>query len=155
VRVNWQARKTQAKTCVFPANLVFITEPAAASAAATTTAATVAASSAATPAAIAAPAAAREAPAPAALAYLRTGLIHVEGARTKLRSVDAVDCLFGFFVVRHFYKAKASRLASITVFQNRNVIDLSESCKSLPKLIFRDVEIQIAYINILHAILLK
>jgi len=45
-------------------------------------------------------------------------------------------------------------LAGIAVFQNSDVFDLPVSCKSLPKLIFTDVKIQIAYINILHAILL-
>ncbi len=116
--VNWQSRGDASPACVSRVNLVFVAETtaAAAPAAATTAAPTVAASSAAASATIAAATAAREASASAALTYLRTGFVHVERARTKLRSVDAVDCLFGFFVVRHFYKAKASRLASITVF---------------------------------------
>jgi hypothetical protein len=71
-----------------------------------------------------------------------------------LVSVHRADRLFGFFVICHFHKTKAARLTGIAVFQNSNVFDLPVSCKSLPKLIFTDVKIQITYINILHAILL-
>ena len=89
-----------------------------------------------------------------ALAHFGPGFIDVEYTRAQLRSVDSTDGLFGFLVVRHFNKAKASRLASITVFKNRNVIDLPISGKGLSKLVFTDVEIQISYIDVLHASLL-
>ena len=52
----------------------------------------------------------------AAFAHFRTGFVHIQHSRTKLGSVDSVDGLLGLLVVRHFYKAKTSRLASITVF---------------------------------------
>jgi hypothetical protein len=71
-----------------------------------------------------------------------------------LVSVHRADGFFRFFIVRHLYKSKAARLTGIAVFQNSDIFDLPVSCKSLPKFIFTDVKIQIAYINILHAILL-
>jgi hypothetical protein len=71
-----------------------------------------------------------------------------------LVSVHRADGFFCFLVVCHFHKAKASWLAGIAVFQNSDVFDLPVSCKSLPEFIFSDVKIQIAYIDILHAILL-
>ena len=80
--------------------------------------------------------------------------IHVQRARSQLVAVHRADRFFGFFVICHFYKTKTARLTCIAVFQNSDVFDLPVSCKSLPKLIFTDVKIQIAYINILHAILL-
>ena len=80
--------------------------------------------------------------------------IHVQRARSQLVSVHRADGFFCFFIICHFHKTKATWLSGIAVFQNRNVFDLPVSCKSLPKLIFTDVKIQIAYINILHAILL-
>jgi hypothetical protein len=80
--------------------------------------------------------------------------IHVQRARSQLVSVHCADRFFCFFVICHFHKTEAAWLAGIAVFQNSNVFDLPVSCKSLPKLIFTDVKIQIAYINILHAILL-
>jgi hypothetical protein len=90
-----------------------------------------------------------------ALADLGPGFVYVESAGSELASVDRIDGLLGFLIVGHFYKAETSRLACITVFEYRNVIDLPVSCKSLSKFVFTDVEIQIAYINILHAILLR
>ena len=80
--------------------------------------------------------------------------IHIQRARSQLVSVHRADGFFGFFVICHFHEPKAAWLSGIAVFQNCNVFDLPVSCKSLPKLIFTDVKIQIAYINILHAILL-
>jgi hypothetical protein len=80
--------------------------------------------------------------------------IHVQRARSQLVSVHRADRFFSFFVICHFHKAKAARLPGIAVFQNSDIFDLPVRCKSLPKLIFTDVKIQIAYINILHAILL-
>jgi len=82
------------------------------------------------------------------------GFIHVQSARSQLVSVHRADSFFCFFVVCHLHKAKASWLAGIAVFQNSDIFDLPVSCKSLPEFIFTDVKIQIAYINILHAILL-
>ena len=131
--------------------------------AATTTAATIAASSPATATtaaktSTAAPAkssATTAAPkSPTAAAGFGAGFIHVQRARSQLISVHRADGFFCFFVICHFHKTKAAWLSGIAVFQNRNVFDLPVSCKSLPKLIFTDVKIQIAYINILHAILL-
>lgn len=84
----------------------------------------------------------------------RACFIHVQRARSQLVSVHRADGFFCFFVICHFHKAKAARLSGIAVFQNSDIFDLPVSCKSLPKLIFTDVKIQIAYINILHAILL-
>ena len=82
------------------------------------------------------------------------GFIHVQRARSQLISIHRADGFFCFFVICHFHKTKSAWLSCIAVFQNSNVFDLPVSCKSLPKLIFTDVKIQIAYINILHAILL-
>src|ERR1044071_7122162 len=82
------------------------------------------------------------------------GFIHVQSARSQLVSVHRADSFFCFLVVCHLHKAKTSWLAGIAVFQNSDVFDLPVSCKSLPEFIFTDVKIQIAYINILHAILL-
>lgn len=90
----------------------------------------------------------------ASAASFGPGFIYVQSARSQLVSVHRADGFFCFLIVCHLYKAKASRLAGIAVFQNRHVIDLPVSCKSLPKFIFTDVKIQIAYIDILHAILL-
>ncbi len=84
----------------------------------------------------------------------RSGFIHVQRARSQLVSIHRADSFFCFFVICHFHKAEASRLSCIAVFQNSDIFDLPVRCKSLPKLIFTDVKIQIAYINILHAILL-
>ena len=132
-------------------------------AAATTTAAIAASSSTATTAAKTASASATAAKASASTAAPKSPttaagfgacFIHVQRARSQLISVHRADGFFCFFVICHFHKTKAAWLSGIAVFQNRNVFDLPVSCKSLPKLIFTDVKIQIAYINILHAILL-
>src|SRR5262249_11135599 len=101
--------------------------------------------------AIASAAAAKAAP----FAHLGASFVDVKSTRSKLGSIHSVDCFLGFFVVRHFNKAKASRLASITVFQNRNVVDLPVCSKALPKFVFGNIEIQITYIDVLHAILLR
>jgi hypothetical protein len=138
--------------------------PPTAAAAAATAAAAIAASSAATTATAktaAAPATAAKpsastaaAKSPPAASGFRACFIHVQRARSQLISVHCADGFFCFFVICHFHKTEAAWLSGIAVFQNRNVFDLPVSCKSLPKLIFTDVKIQIAYINILHAILL-
>jgi hypothetical protein len=122
----------------------------------TTTAASATTAIAATTTAAAAKAAASTTATKAASAASGFGscFIHVQRARSQLVSIHRADRFFCFFVVCHFHKTKASRLAGIAVFQNSYVFDLPVSCKSLPKLIFTDVKIQIAYINILHAILL-
>jgi hypothetical protein len=129
-----------------------------AEAAATATAATTAAAIAATPASTttAVPAATTTAAKASATtaAGFGPGFIHVQSARSQLVSVHRANGFFCFLVVCHLHKAKASWLAGIAVFQNSHVFDLPVSCKSLPEFIFTDVKIQIAYINILHAILL-
>jgi hypothetical protein len=131
--------------------LVFA-ETAATTAAATTTAA-IAATAAATATAktAATPAATKTAAAPAGLG---PGFIHIESARSQLVSIHRADGFFRLFIVGHLNKTKAARLAGIAVLQNSDVFDLPVSCKSLPKFIFCNVEIQITYIDILHAILL-
>lgn len=139
----------------FFTSLVFAEAAAATATAATTTAAIAAATSstATTAAKTAATTTATKASAATAAGF-GPGFIHVQSARSQLVSVHRADSFFCFFVVCHFHKAKASWLAGIAVFQNSHVFDLPVSCKSLPEFIFGDVKIQIAYINILHAILL-
>src|SRR6476646_7817644 len=100
------------------------------------------------------PAATTATEAAASAAGFGPGFIHVQSARSQLVSVHRADGFFCFLVVCHLHKAKASWLAGIAVFQNSDVFDLPVRCKSVPELIFTDVKIQIAYINILHAILL-
>jgi hypothetical protein len=131
--------------------LVFA-EAAAAATAATTAAAIAATPASTTTAAIPATTAATK-PAASAAGF-GPGFIHVQSARSQLVSVHRADGFFCFLVVCHFHKAKSSWLAGISVFQNSDVFDLPVSCKSLPEFIFTDVKIQIAYIDILHAILL-
>src|SRR5579864_2608440 len=133
--------------------LVFA-EAAATATAATTSAAAIAATSTTTTAATAISTSATAAKSTASAAGFGPGLVHVQSARSQLVSVHRADGFFGFFVVCHLHKAKASWLAGIAVFQNSHVFHLPVSCKSLPEFIFTDVKIQIAYINILHAILL-
>jgi hypothetical protein len=134
-------------------------------AAATTTATAIAASPTASTAAAAKSAAATAAATESTTASTATesataatgfgpGFIHVQRARAELVSVHRADRFFGFLIICHLHKTKAARLAGIAVFQNSDVFDLPVRCKSLPKFIFTDVKIQIAYINILHAILL-
>jgi hypothetical protein len=132
--------------------LVFAEAAATATAATTTSAAIAATPTASAATAISASAAATKSTASAA--GFGPGFIYVQSARSQLVSVHRADSFFCFFVVCHFHKAKASWLAGIAVFQNSDVFDLPVSCKSLPEFIFTDVKIQIAYINILHAILL-
>ena len=92
-----------------------------------------------------------EAAASAAGAFgLRTSFVHVERARSKLHSVAASDGFFGFFVVRHLDKAEAARLAGVAVFEDGNVVHLAVSRKGLSQLVFGDVEIQIADVNVFH-----
>ncbi len=125
---------------------------AAAIAASSTTAATTTAKPATAATAKASASTATKSSAPAARFW--SSFIHVQRARSQLVSVHRADGFFGFFVICHFHEPKAAWLSGIAVFQHCNVFDLPVSCKSLPKLIFTDVKIQIAYINILHAILL-
>jgi hypothetical protein len=157
VSVSQQNEKTQAGTCVFLVETVLV------SASAATTAAAIAASSPAAATTAAKPASAAPAKPSAATAATKSSttaagfracFIHVQRARPQLISIHRADGFFCFFVICHFHETEAAWLSGIAVFQNRNVFDLPVSCKSLPKLIFTDVKIQIAYINILHAILL-
>jgi hypothetical protein len=124
----------------------------AASSSATTTAA-IASTTAATAKAATATTTATKAASTAASGF-RSRFIHIQRARSQLVSVHRADGFFSFFIICHFHKTKAAWLSGIAVFQNSNVFDLPVSCKSLPKLIFTDVKIQVSYINILHAILL-
>jgi hypothetical protein len=126
----------------------------AASTAAAATAAAAAIPATAPSAATAKPASATTTKSTTAAAGFGPGFIHVQSARPQLISVHRADGFFCFFVVCHLHKAKASWLAGIAVFQNSDVFDLPVSCKSLPKFIFTDVKIQVAYVDILHAILL-
>jgi hypothetical protein len=121
-------------------------------AASSPTAATAAKTASATTAKSSATAAATKSPTTAA--GFGACFIHVQRARPQLISIHCADGFFCFFVICHFHETEAAWLSGIAVFQNCNVFDLPVSCKSLPKLIFTDVKIQIAYINILHAILL-
>lgn len=104
------------------------------------------------PAAIPEPAASAKA---SAAVFLGTCLVHVYRAGTQLRSIHAVNGLFGLFIIGHLHKPEASRLASVTIFQNSNVVDLAVSAKRLAKLVFSYFEIQISYVDILHAVLLR
>lgn len=107
--------------------------------------------SASAPPAASAAASAPAKPAPTAGAgarFFRTCFIHVQRARTKLRSVHAVDCFLCFLVIGHLHKPESSRLAGITVFQNGNVVYLAISGKCLAQFVFSDFEIEISYVDI-------
>jgi hypothetical protein len=127
---------------------------AASSAAATTTASTIPATTTAAASTKAAATASTAAKASTTAAGFRPCFIHVQRARSQLVSVHRADRFFGFLVICHLHKTETAWLAGIAVFQNSDVFDLPVRCKSLPKFIFTNVKIQIAYINILHAILL-
>src|SRR5258708_31188065 len=81
---------------------------------------------------------------------LRASFVHVESTRPKLHSVAAADGFFGLCVVCHLDKAEAARLAAIAVLENGDVIHLAVSSKCLSQLVFGDVEIQIADVNVFH-----
>jgi hypothetical protein len=125
-----------------------------ATASATVSASATAATTTAAAAKSAATAAAPKSTTAATAAGFRACFIHVERARPQLISIHRTDGFFCLFIVGHLYKTKTAWLSGIAVFQNSDIFDLPVSCKSLPKFIFTDVKIQIAYINILHAILL-
>ena len=145
-------QRRRPRACVFTLKVLVFAESAAAAATAATTTAIAAASPAAPAAAKASASTAAEASASAA--GLGPGFIYVESARSQLVSVHCADGLFRLFIVGHLHKTKAARLAGVPVLQNSYVFNLPVSCESLPKFIFTDVEIQITYIDILHAILL-
>ncbi len=121
------------------------------SAAATATAAAAISASAAASATI--KTTATTAAAKAAAARLGPRFIHVESARAELITVHGVDGLFCLFIAGHLHKGKSAWLPRVAVRHDRYLIDLPVSCKSLPKFIFTDVEIQIAYINVFHIVL--
>jgi hypothetical protein len=70
-----------------------------------------------------------------------------------LVAIHSADGFFRFLVVGHFHESESPWLSCVTVCYNRHLIDLPVRCKSLPKFFFTDVEIQIAYVNVLHIIL--
>src|SRR5438270_1106241 len=133
-------------------NLVFAEASATAAASAATTT-TVSATASATSSAPAKAAASSASTTKSAATRLGPRFIHVKGARPQLIAVHGVDGLVRLLVVGHLHKGEPTRLPRVTVRHDRYLIDLPVSCKSLSKFFFTDVEIQIAYVNVLHIIL--
>jgi hypothetical protein len=90
----------------------------------------------------------------AASGLSRSRFIHVKRAASKLCAIHTLNGPFCFFIVRHFHKSKAPRLASITVFEDGDIIDLAIGPKGLAQFVFRHFEVEIAYIDVFHAFLL-
>jgi hypothetical protein len=80
-----------------------------------------------------------------------TGLVYVQRAPAGLRAIQRRDGLLAIFVAGHFYKAEAARAAGVAVSQNTHAIDLPERLEQLPQIVFRCVEVQIAYENVFQA----
>jgi hypothetical protein len=87
--------------------------------------------------------------------FLGTGFVYVESARADLGSVHSADRFISFLVIGHFHKSKTSRLACITVLQNRHVLYLAISRKCLAEFVFGNFEVQVSYVDILHEVLLR
>jgi lysozyme family protein len=68
-----------------------------------------------------------------------------------LRSVQRSDRFLSIFIAGHFHKAETARASSIAVRHNADPVHLSERFKHLPQFVFRCVEAQISYKNILQA----
>src|SRR5437016_5539341 len=84
---------------------------------------------------------------------LGPGLVDVNVAIAKRGPIGSGNRLCGLLIVGHFHKGKTARLAGIAIAHNGHIIYLSISFESCPEIIFTDVVIEIAYINILHSFL--
>jgi hypothetical protein len=82
---------------------------------------------------------------------LGPGLVDVERSSSNLRAVQRGDGFFSFFVVGHFHKTEPARTAGVTVGQDADAVDLPIGLENLPEFVFRGIEIQVPYKDILHA----
>jgi hypothetical protein len=67
-----------------------------------------------------------------------------------LGAVYSGDCLFAFFGIGHLDEAEAARPARIAIGHDAYAIHLPVCGEQLTQIIFRRIEIQVAYKNILH-----
>jgi hypothetical protein len=80
----------------------------------------------------------------------RTSLIYVQRPAAQLRAVDGRNCLIPLFRAGHFHEAEAPRSASIAVGHNADSVHLSVCLEHLAQVVFRRVEIKVAYEDVLQ-----
>jgi len=92
----------------------------------------------------------------AALAIgFRTSFIDIDGSSTKVSAVKGGDGSVGFFGVRHFNKAKASRAARIPIGDNTDPFHGSVIFKQGAKRFFRRPKTEVSYKYIFHVFTLR
>src|SRR5258706_436503 len=92
----------------------------------------------------------------AALAIgFRTSFIDIDRSSTKVSAVKGRDGSFGFFGVRHFNKAKASRAARIPIGDNTDPFHGSVIFKQGAKRFFRRPKTEVSYKYIFHVFTLR
>ena len=80
----------------------------------------------------------------------RTSFIYIQRAAAQLRAVDGRNCLVPLFRAGHFHEAEAPRSASIAVGHNADSVHLSVCLEHLAQVVFRRVEIKVAYKDVLQ-----
>jgi hypothetical protein len=138
-------KQTAFRVDVIRASIGFRCLPAAAPAATAAAATTVATAFSATAAAIT--------PAATAAGVLSFGarFVHVERAPAHLLAIQRCNGFFSILVAGHFHEAEAARAPGIAVGHDADPVHLPEGLKHLPQLVFRCVEAQVPYENILHS----
>jgi hypothetical protein len=80
----------------------------------------------------------------------RTGLIDGDRPAAQGAAVGFRDSLVGCRVVRHFHESEAPGLSRVAIANDGCFLYCAVCLKGRSKLVFADVEIQIAYVNVLH-----
>lgn len=81
----------------------------------------------------------------------RTRFIHIQRASSQIRTVEGIDGFVALFRVRHFHERKTARTSGLTIGQNTDTLYLSIRLEHVTQFIFRGIEIQISYEDVLQA----
>src|ERR1017187_3343772 len=85
---------------------------------------------------------------------LGAGFVDVQRAAIQFAAVDGGNCLFGFCIVGHFHKPKASGLSGVTIGTDVDTVYGAVSFKQGSDGSFRDPKTEVAYKNVLHDLLI-
>lgn len=85
----------------------------------------------------------------------RTCFVDVHGSSSKLPAVQSGDCFFGFGVVGHLNKSKASGLTGLAIGHNTDTFNGSVSFKKGTDRVFGRSEAEVSYKNVLHCLLVS